>query len=281
MIKFKKLEKNDFNEINKYLLLDKTRSCEKVASALMMWRDFYKIEWAVYKNTLVVKYGIDDGAVAYMMPIGENVELVARELGEAIYVGVCHEDIEKIAFPNAEIIPNRDNFDYIYSAEALATFKGKKLHSKKNFLNRFKSTYSYEYLSDPDKNELVEFFKEMDVKYPHNDDTGSAELEETIDLIENSELFGVLIGAIKVDGKIIAATIGAKIGDTLYVQIEKADREYIGAYPAIVSEFVKSVDGISYVNREDDLGEEGLRQSKLSYKPLYLLEKYIVKNKGL
>ena len=281
MINFKKLEKNDFNDINKYLLLDKTRSCEKIASALMMWRDFYKIEWAIYENTLIVKYGIDDGVAAYMMPVGENVEAVAKALGNATYVGVCKEDIEKIALPNAEITPNRDNFDYIYLAEALATFKGKALHAKKNFLNRFKKTYNYEFTTTPNKKELIEFFKEMDIKYPHSDETGSAELDETIDLIENSELFKLLMGAIKIDGKIIAATIGTRVDDTLYVQIEKADREYIGAYPAIVSEFVSSVDGITYVNREDDLGNEGLRQSKISYKPLYLLEKYVVKNKGL
>ncbi len=277
MIKFKKLQKDDFNTVKEYLLLDKTRSCEKVAATLMMWRDFYKIEWAIYEKTLIIRY-LDalGGKIAYLTPIGENVEAVVKKLGKVTYSGVCKEDLEKIIDENSEVIPNRNNFDYIYSAQALRTFSGKKLHSKKNFLNRFRKTYNYEFTLSPKKDELVEFFKMIDKKYPHYDETGTAELNETIDMIENSELFGVHIGAITVEGKIVAATVGTKIDDTLYVHIEKADREYIGSYQAIVSEFVSAFDDVEYVNREDDLGDDGLRQSKLSYNPLYLIEKYII-----
>ncbi|MBQ8163082.1 MAG: DUF2156 domain-containing protein [Clostridia bacterium] len=278
MIKFKKLQKDDFNTVNKYLLLDKTRSCEKVGAALMMWRDFYNIEWSIYEQTLIIRYlNEEKDETAYLVPIGENVEKTVQALGKVVYTGVCKENIEKVADKDSEIIPVRDNFDYIYSAEALRTFSGKKLHAKKNFLNRFQKTYKYEFSLSPDKDELIEFFKFIDEKYPHYDETGVAELNETIDMIENSELFGATMGAIKVDGRVVAATVGTKIRDTLYVHIEKADREYAGAYQAIVSEFVKAFDGIEYVNREDDLGDDGMRQSKLSYNPLYLLEKHIVK----
>ena len=71
MINFKKLEKNDIECINKYLLLDKTRSCEKTAGALMMWRDFYKVKWAIYDETLIIKY--DESEESYLLPIGKNV----------------------------------------------------------------------------------------------------------------------------------------------------------------------------------------------------------------
>lgn len=277
MIKFKKLEKEDFKTINKYLLLDKTRSCEKTGGALMMWRDFYKIEWAIFKETLIIKYNNEEKSY-YLTPIGENVELTASELGNASFVGVCAEDLSKIAGNNAQIIPNRDNFDYIYNAESLRSFGGKKLHSKRNFLNRFKAQYSYEFILDGDKKELCHFFEEIDKKQPHHDETGLAELEETLDMVNNRELFEIHTGEIRVGGEIIAASVGAQIHDTLYVHIEKADKEYVGSYQAMVSEFASAFPEAIYINREDDLGEDGLRQSKLSYKPLYLLEKYTVIN---
>ncbi len=275
MIIFKSLEKNDFNLINKYLLLDKTRSCEKTGGALMMWRDFYKIEWAIFDETLIIKYNNEETPF-YLLPIGANVEGAVRELGSATYTSVCEEDFHKIVDENTEIIPVRENFDYIYEAESFRTFAGKRLHSKRNFLNRFKATYKYEFIFDSDKDELIEFFTEIDKKQPHTDETGSAELDETIDLINSRELFELHTGAIRVDGKIICATIGAQIHDTLYVHVEKADKDYVGAYPMIASEFAKAFPDALYINREDDLGEEGLRISKLSYKPLYLLEKHTV-----
>jgi len=274
MITFKPLKKDDFSTINKYLLLDKTRSCEKTAGALMMWRDFYKIEWAIFDETLIIKYNNEETPF-YMMPVGANPEGAIEALGNATFVGICKEDLHKFD-KNAEIIPVRENFDYLYEAESFRTYAGKRLHSKRNFVNRFKATYKYEFLFDSDKSELIEFFKEIDKKQPHLDETGKAELDEIIDLLENRELFELHTGAIKVDGKIICATIGTQLHDTLYVNVEKADKDYIGAYPMIASEFAKAFPEALYINREDDLGEEGLRISKLSYKPLCLLEKHEV-----
>ena len=278
MINFKKLEITDLEKINKYLLLDKTRSCEKTAGALMMWRNFYGAEWAIFENTLIVRFN-EDGKYAYLVPIGENVEKAIYTLGDVIYTGVCNENINKVATESSQIIPNRDNFDYIYDAESLRTFSGKKLHSKRNFLNRFKASCDYEFLFDSDKDELIRFFTEIDKKQPQ-DETGVAELDETIDMIQNREVLELHTGAVRVNGKIVSATVGAQIHDTLYIHIEKADKEIAGAYQIIVSEFAKAFPDAIYINREDDLGEEGLRQSKLSYKPLYLLEKSVVIRRG-
>lgn len=272
MIEFQKLNEKDFEKINKYLLLDETRSCEKIGAALMMWRNFYGIEWSVFDETLIIKYKTDDG-VAYLTPIGKNPRGAVKALSPAHFIGVCNEDVEKVALDGATVEKDRNNFDYIYKASDLRTFSGKKLHAKKNFLNRFKKTYSYEYVADPPKEELDEFFRLIDKKQPHYDETGRAELDETIDVIDHRELFHVHTGAVKVDGKIIAACAASIVRDTMYVHIEKADREYPGSYQAIVSEFAKSFPDVEYINREDDLGEEGLRQSKLSYQPIYLLEK--------
>lgn len=275
MINFKKIEKNDIERINKYLLLDTTRSCEKTAGAIMMWRDFYDIYWAIFDKTLIIKYNNEENPT-YLLPIGENVRGAIEKLGKVTYIGVCKENLSVFDGDDVEVIPYRENFDYIYNAQSLRTFQGKNLHSKKNFLNRFKANYQYEFVFDGEKEQLIEFFKDIDQKQPHYDETGMAELDETIDMIENRELFHLHSGEIRVGEKIIAASVGVQIEDTLYIHIEKADKEYIGSYQAIVSEFAKAFPNAQFINREDDLGEEGLRKSKLSYKPLYLLEKYIV-----
>lgn len=275
MINFKKIEKKDFECINKYLLLDKTRSCEKTGGALMMWRDFYDIKWALFDQTLIIQYNNEENPT-YLIPMGKNIEGAINALGKATYIGVCKEHLSLFS-SNAEIIPNRDNYDYIYDAKALRTFSGKRLHGKRNFLNRFKASYPYEFILDGNKEDMIRFFKEIDKKQPHYDETGRAELQETIDMINNRELFKLHTGEIRVNGEIVCATVGAQIHDTLYVHIEKADKDYVGSYQAIVSEFASAFPAAEFINREDDLGDEGLRTSKLSYKPLYLLEKYIVK----
>lgn len=83
-------------------------------------------------------------------------------------------------------------------------------------------------------------------------------------------------GFIEVDGAIVAMAVGEIFNDTLCVHIEKADREYAGSYPMIVKEFASHnvTEDIRYINREDDVGDEGLRTSKLSYHPIRLLDKY-------
>ena len=84
---------------------------------------------------------------------------------------------------------------------------------------------------------------------------------------------------IEVDGRIIAMTVGEILQDTLYCHVEKAIRDYEGAYQMIVKEFASdmvSSYGITYINREDDVGDEGLRKSKLSYHPIELLDKYCI-----
>ena len=89
---------------------------------------------------------------------------------------------------------------------------------------------------------------------------------------------GLAGGIIRTEGKIIALTLGERLNsDTFCVHIEKADTAYAGIYAGINNLFVRSsMDGMKYVNREEDLGIEGLRKAKLSYHPAFILRKYTV-----
>ena len=100
-----------------------------------------------------------------------------------------------------------------------------------------------------------------------------------MEVLENYELYGLLGGALRVDGRIIGYSIGEIIGDTLFCHIEKADFSYNGAYQMLTNQFLKMYaqsDEVKFVNREEDCGDPGLRKSKLSYNPVELLEKNTV-----
>ena len=179
----------------------------------------------------------------------------------------------------------RDYADYIYETEKLATLAGKKLHAKRNHINKFKNLYpnwTYESLND----ENVEDCFQMALKWRNqngceDDPEKNSEMCVTLNslrLFKELELRG---GVLKIDGKIVAFSLGEPIcDDTFVVHIEKAFADVEGAYPMINQQFVQhECMDYKYVNREDDTGAEGLRKAKLSYRPAFLEEKGIVKEK--
>ena len=99
-------------------------------------------------------------------------------------------------------------------------------------------------------------------------------------LLPKMKKLGIKGGLIRVDGKVVAFTFGSPINDRVFdVQVEKALPEFRTAYSLINREFIANeLSSFEYVNREDDLGLQGLRQAKLSYQPEILLKKYVIKD---
>ena len=188
------------------------------------------------------------------------------------------EDIEAL-FPGVfSFAHKRDNDNYIYSVEKLATLSGKKLHSKKNFVNRFKkeNSYSYEKITGENIPECLKVLKDWCIKKECSGGSMDAESCACSLALNNMEALSLKGGALRVDGKLVAFSLGERVtDDTAIIHFEKADYKYKGAFQTINMEFVKNewMD-LSYVNREEDTGDEGLRKAKLSYYPEYLLEMY-------
>lgn len=179
-----------------------------------------------------------------------------------------------------EVYANRDSFDYIYRSSDLIELKGKKYHGKRNHIKRFKeNSWAFEPMTAGHFNECIAFAAEF---YNENDgyDDYSAVVEQFVihTFFDNFEYLGLKGGVLRKDGRIVGFTIGEQLNsDTFVVHIEKAKSEIQGAYPTICNEFARENAGeFRYVNREEDLGIEGLRKSKLSYKPEFLLEKSTV-----
>jgi hypothetical protein len=174
---------------------------------------------------------------------------------------------------------SQDYSDYLYNTQDLLLLQGKKYQSKRNHINQFKNRYNYNYhsMTQHDVAECLEIHQQWVVKHCQKGnymlDNETCATKKALQLFTVLELKG---GVLRVDGKVIAFTLGQAINNTTFdICIEKALAEYEGAYPMINQQFlIDKVSGYRYINREEDLGVEGLRKAKLSYYPIQLISKY-------
>ena len=243
------------------------------------------------EDTLVFKS--EDDGLAFAFPAGEpeNVKKaleVLMEYSKERGYPFCMYNVTPDFFALLEewypgrfqIEYNEDDADYVYESEKLATLSGKKLHSKRNHVNKFKTEYKGRWSYEPITKDNLEECFQMGLKWRNDngceeDEEKNAEICVTLNslrLFEELELVG---GILRVDGEIVAFTIGEPIcSDTFVVHIEKAYADISGAYNMINQQFVEhECMNYKYVNREEDTGSEGLRKAKRSYRPVFMVEK--------
>lgn len=295
-IHFKRPELEDKELIQSYFKQFPSRSCEKTFANSYLWSRHYKTTFAIVENTLVFKW--EDEELKFSYPIGnpedvkktlEILKKYAEESGKAFILYHVTEDLftqlEEWYPGRFEIEYDRDVADYVYEAEKLATLAGKKLHAKRNHINKFKATYenwSYETLTKDNVEECFQMALKWREQNGCEDDVEKkAELCVTLNSLRLLEELGQVGGVLRINGEVIAFTIGEPISeDTFVVHIEKAFAEIQGAYPMINQQFVEhECMDYKYINREEDTGSEGLRKAKLSYRPVFLVEKGIVKER--
>ncbi|MBQ4129652.1 MAG: DUF2156 domain-containing protein [Ruminococcus sp.] len=276
---------SDISWINKITQKSGQIGCDISFATTYLWRKKYDIRVAIYKNTLYKAYFSADGVMGYSFPIGElspkealdALLLDAKERKVKPLIGMLNRTNAEILshlYPDMfEFVEERDSADYIYSRENLALLQGKKYHAKRNHISKFMRNnpdWSYKELSA----ENIEDAYFVAHKWHMQNDSDKAELEairEALDCFEELSLFG---GVLYVNERPVAMTIGSKINDSVCdVNFEKAV-DVDGAYAVINNEFAKAHSEFLQFNREEDLGLEGLRKSKLSYNPDKILMKY-------
>lgn len=256
---------------------------------LFLWKDSENIEYFSYNGFPVVTGLIDDKKRYFMVFEDFNLdnsffEFLENEFEDADRVVSLTkkqiENFEKENFKNFEIFHDRNMDNYIYLSEKLATLSGKKLHSKRNHVNNFKKLYNYEFfeLKDENINEVESFLENWYNEKMKDDDSLVYEKSALFNALKYRNELDLKGAFIKVDGKIVAFSMGEKMTeDMAVIHFEKADTEYKGAYAIINNEFVKNCwNDVIYINREDDMGIEGLRKAKLSYYPYMLAESYTI-----
>lgn len=258
-------------------------SCEYAVSNLIGWCKHYGAEIANVDGTLVSKIKKND---VFGFPKGENWKKALHSLKEQYeypsFYGLIQEEKEKLEaeFPGEyNFYPSRDSFDYIYKVSDLATLAGKKYHSKRNHISYFQKNYdwSYEEINDSNIHECITMNDKWYVmNVDKNPDGIDAEREVLKLAFDNYKKFGFVGALLRVNGEVIAFTFGEELNiNTFVTHFEKAFSSVRGAYPMINMLFAQnSLKDYEFVNREDDVGSEGLRKAKLSYHPAILLEKF-------
>lgn len=290
--------------LNEYLTSFEYRTSGLSFSSLYMWRNENEFTWEIFGDYLILSgishLEIEEHEYFIFPPLTKTGTYDPEGVKEAILAAREHFhernqkfsmrlipahmiDILEAAFPNQlDFIEDRPNYDYLYLKKDLAELKGRTYHSKKNHLNYFLNNYQYEYVAlRPDMLDIVsDFLKDFNArKNVPEHEKHWLKMEESAmhDVVRNLDKLDYIAGAIIIDGKVEAFTIGGRSGQhTVTVHVEKANSNIRGLYQAINNEFCLHLeDSIEYVNREEDMGIENLRKAKLSYKPVELVEKYI------
>ena len=293
-IEFKKPTLEDKELLTSYFKKYPSRSCDRTFANVYLWAKHYKVEYALVNEVILFRIK-GQSACSFAYPVGELAKirefmdyLIANCEGQFMLYSVTSKQFEQLEgwYPGEfEIEYKEDIADYIYEVEKLSTLAGKKLHGKRNHINKFKiehKNWSYEPITDDNYEECFQMsLKWREENELEKDDEKSYELAVTqnaLRLMEELELTG---GILRVDGEIVAFTIGEEVSeDTFVVHIEKAFAEIQGAYQMINQQFIlHECQKYRYVNREEDMGIPGLRRAKQSYRPAFMVEKGRVRRK--
>ncbi len=181
-----------------------------------------------------------------------------------------------------QITEDRAEWEYLYDRNELVSLPGSRFHKKKNHVNMFKKLYDSEYrkIDDPAFPNVIEDVLRLQEQWCQwKNCENSPSLHEENDAIFRiagnwGRIPGLCGGALYVSGEVVAFSIGEMVNDMMIVHFEKARSEFRGAYQAINQAFAQySAEGAKLINREQDLGEEGLRQAKETYNPVGFLKK--------
>ncbi len=296
MLNFSPITISDKPRFEPYLACNRVRINERSFASMFMWGRHYGFEACVKDEVLYTHCLPDDGYRIFLAPVGcgdtteafEHIHRDCLRIGQPYRVYcVSQEEAEALEkrYPGAFTIESdRDNFDYIYNRADLAELQGKKYHAKRNFINRFLTAYEGRWAYRPvepdrDFTALLDFQKKWQ---KGKDGSHRSDYQHELYAIEQAlthyHTLNMRGGVLEIDGAVAAFTLATPLTeDTIDVLIEKADADIDGAYPMINREFVRNeCTDFAYIDREEDMGIEGLRKAKLSYQPAFFTEKYIV-----
>jgi len=293
MIEFKTVTLKDKPWVDEIVFSEASRSADYNFGNIYIWDKHYRQLICRLGDRMLTKLRYD-GKPTFVFPIGTGPLAPAIEaLREfAAFKGYpfclrgiteAHKAMLDAEYPGRfEYTEDNDCADYVYAAEKLSTYSGKALHGKKNHCNRFEAEHDWRFL--PLERSLIPACMDMLAVWQEEN---SERLDKSIvfehDAIvrafaafEKLELEG---GVLYSGDKILGFSIGEMISeDTFNVHFEKAEGSINGAYPMVCRELTRLMmqkhPALRYMNREDDMGLDALRQSKLSYKPEFLIKKY-------
>lgn len=301
---FRTLEAEDLKQLACFYNLRPNRASDSVPLESFLWRDYYNARVALTRRNgvavgLLWLYGTEEDPAAGM-PLCREEDLrfcfleiqcyFNRVLKKPLLIKLADEEAVRALNldPEKYLIQEEEDFkDYLYDGDALRSLSGKKLHKKKNHYNSFVKFYGdrwlYRALTPADRDEVFRFLDKWrenkgEVVEQHLD----PEVQGIHNILKNLDQIDAKMGGVFIDGKLEAFSIGSlnAAENMAVIHIEKANPEINGLYQVINREFLThEFPDAALVNREDDVGIEGLRQAKLSYFPSGYERKYLVRQK--
>jgi hypothetical protein len=297
---FKEINLDAKRDLDPYFDLVDYEACEYCFSTLYMWQHVYKTGYHI-GDDFAVLVGEYEGDSFSILPLAKKDKLpevvdfvlnfFEKHKKKIFLRGITDEVVDFLKEKYAgkfEYIEERDLFDYVYDAEALRTLKGRKNQKKRNHINYFLKEYEgrheYRLLGKDDFDACLKLLKDWEASKEESDDFDDSMDDEYAGIKKIFDDFDVLNDRVKVfgifvDGKLDAFSIGEYLNSNMaLIHVEKANPDIRGLYPFINQQFlVSEFPDVEFVNREEDMGIEGLRKAKLSYHPIRFVEKYSVK----
>jgi hypothetical protein len=292
--KFKPVRLEDRDFIREVLRKYQPQTSEWSFTNLFIWQSHYRFQWTMFRDWLIVLGCGNDDETYALQPMGPaSREEVTRMLLKWLWEekGELSARIERAdqrlvseleGATDFLLEPLRDQFDYVYRSEDLIRLAGRKYHAKRNHINKFRRLHPFTYV--PFANEHLKPCLELadswcEWRRCEEDLNLVGEWDAVREALTHFEALEIVGGLILIEDQVKAFALGELLNDEMAtVHIEKADPEIPGLYAVINQQFCENCwPDVPFVNREQDLGEPGLRKAKLSYYPDRLEEKFQVR----
>ncbi len=294
MLNFQPLEIDQIPLYKQYYDYTNALGCEYNFVSAYLWNEEYRLRVVFFEETLIKAYFRDEKRIwGYCLPSGKNVkgaiEAVIRDAFDRGqepmfgYLSKSERDRLEELFPSRFSFERADEMqDYIYLTRDLQKLEGKRFHAKRNHISQFYRAYPDAVLKPLSDSNLSDALRVMELWCAENElsPDGYGEYAvfcKALKYYKELQMRGAVLYA---GGSPVAMTLGSEISSVCFdVNFEKALRGYIGSYAVINNEFAATLDDYKYINREEDLGIEGLRKSKLSYNPAVIYDRFEAKLK--
>lgn len=299
MLDFRQVTLSDREWIEPLIRNSGELGCEYTFGNIFMWSGLYATKIAKAGNFLTAEERVH--CLSFLYPVGSGTDEELIELLRELYRYAKQEGcpfrlhrisdagaarLERLMPGRFKLIPQRDDNDYIYRSEDLIHLAGKKYHGKRNHIARFVEDYpdwSFEPINSANAEECLALSRDW-LAGRENPDPVLLIEQKAIELgFAHFEELGLVGGLLRSGGRVAAFTFGEPINERVFVtHVEKASPDFCNAYPMMNREFAaQMLSGYEWINREEDLGVEGLRKAKLSYHPHILYQKYVTMCKDI
>lgn len=296
-LEFKKIDTGSIQEMLPFYSMRHNMTCDSVFLESYVWKDYYNVRYAIWENKALLWLMENEGRCFSAMPLCREEDLpdafaeieryFNEDLGYPLVINLADEyAVKYLNLPADKYLVEEqvDAKDYLYNGDAMRSLAGKKLHKKKNRVNAFKREYEgrYEYrrLCCSDSHDVWVFLDRWrQQKGEEVEEHLDYEVKGIHDILKNCSEFSIHMGGVYIDGQMEAFTIGSynPIENMAVIHIEKANPEINGLYQFINQQFLlEEFPDVNWVNREDDMGLEGLRKAKMTYCPADYARKYLV-----